>query len=177
MPHLLNIAWEIACLTLPFIFYLNSTKLRDLYNETLYRGLFEGRTQDEFLNRKNRFSLNVQLIGGKNRLIYDVDFRCPGQFHDARVWRFSETKQYLEQRWPRFLLAGDSAYPKSTVLVTPYTEAEAQNDASKRLFNLRYKTTFHVELLHQLEYFEIVWYSDGVHRMYLWNAQEKVAFI
>ena len=68
-----------------------------------------------------------------------MDSRCPGGFHDARVWRFSEAKQFLEQRWPRFLLAGDSAYPKSTVLVTPYTQAEAQDDETKRLFNLRYK--------------------------------------
>ena len=86
------------------------------------------------------------------RLIYDVDFRCPGSFHDARVWRsiekhyfsysmviirFSAVKQYLEQRFPRYLLA-DSAYPRGLVLVTPYSRAEARDDKSKRLFYLRY---------------------------------------
>ena len=86
-------------------------------------------------------------------LIYDVDFCCPGSFHDACVWRsiekhyfsyskvifrFSAVKQYLEQRFPHYLLAGDSAYPRSLVLVTSYSRAEARDDESKRLFNLRY---------------------------------------
>ena len=101
------------------------------------RGLPPGRNHDQFMNRKNRPSLNVQLIGGTNQLIFDVDFRCPGRMHDAKVWRYSQGKQYVEQRWPRFLLVGDKGYPKSTVLVTPYTEAEAGMDESKRLFNLR----------------------------------------
>ena len=101
------------------------------------RGLPPGRDTDQFMNRKNRPSLNVQLIGGKDRTIFDVDFRCPGRMHDAKVWRFSQAKQYVEQRYPRFLLAGDAGYPRSTVVVVPYTEAEAQNDDRKRLFNLR----------------------------------------
>ena len=71
------------------------------------------------------------------RIIYDVDVRCPGAFHDARVWRFSEVKPYLEQRWPRFLLAGDSAYPRSLVMVTPFPKRESDRDPIKRLFNLR----------------------------------------
>ena len=60
------------------------------------------------MNRKNRPSLNVQVIGGKNRLIFDVDVRAPGRMHDSRVWRYSHAKQYVEQRHPRFLLAGDA---------------------------------------------------------------------
>jgi hypothetical protein len=36
-----------------------------------------------------------------------------------------------------YLLAGDSAYPISTVLVKPYSNREALDDALKRLFNKR----------------------------------------
>ena len=101
------------------------------------RGIPPGRNTDQFMNRKNRPSLNVQLVGGKNRIIFDVDYRCPGRMHDAKVWRFSEAKQYLEQRFPRFLVAADAGYPRSTVVVVPYTDAEARRDESKRLLNLR----------------------------------------
>ena len=97
----------------------------------------EGVDKEQFMNRKDLPSLNVQLIGGLDRIIYDVDYRCPGRYHDARVWRFSQAKEYIEQRYPRYLLAGDSGYPKSNVLVTPYPRAECGNDESKRLFNLR----------------------------------------
>ena len=109
------------------------------YFEERPRGLFDGTTTDQFMNRKNRPSLNVQLIGGKNRLIFDVDVRCPGRMHDARIWRYSHAKQYVEQRYPRFLMAGDAGYPRSSVVVIPYSQAEARDDESKRLFNLRYQ--------------------------------------
>ena len=53
------------------------------------RGLFEGTNSDQFMNRKNRPSLNVQIIGGKNRLIFYVDVRAPGRMHDAHNnWLF-----------------------------------------------------------------------------------------
>ena len=84
-----------------------------------------------------RYSLNVQIIGGIDRKIYDIDLRCPGSFHDARVWKFSEAKFAIERRFPRFYLAGDQGYPKSEVLITPYPDAEAEVDPDKKLFNLR----------------------------------------
>ena len=63
--------------------------------------------------------------------------RCPGSFHDARVWKYSHAKFALERRFPRYLLAGDQGYPKSSLLVIPYPDAEAEYDPTKRLFNLR----------------------------------------
>ena len=65
-------------------------------------------------------------------------FRCPGSFHDARVWKFSHAKFSLERRFPRYLLAGDQGYPKSPLLVIPYPDEEAEQDPSKRLFNIRF---------------------------------------
>ena len=77
------------------------------------------------------------MVCGYDREIYDVDFRCPGGFHDAKVWRFSKVKTAIEQRWPIYFLAGDEGYPKSDVLVIPYPANQADNDPSKRLFNIR----------------------------------------
>jgi hypothetical protein len=66
-----------------------------------------------------------------------VTFLCLGSTYDARVWRTSEAKVYLEGTGHDFLLAGDSGYPISQTLVKPYPVDEAGRDASKRLFNQR----------------------------------------
>ena len=57
--------------------------------------------------------------------------------NNSKVWKFSHAKYVIEQRFPRYYLAGNQGYPKSEVLVTPYSDAEAENDPSKRLFNIR----------------------------------------
>ena len=61
----------------------------------------------------------------------------PGRLPDSVTWRTSPVKVLLESQHPLFRIAGDSAYPKSKLMVTPYRTAEAANDPSKRLFNLR----------------------------------------
>ena len=81
-------------------------------------------------------------------MIYDIDLRCTGSFYDARVWKFSHAKLAIEQRFPRYFLAGDQGYPKSEILITPYSDAEAQMDPSKKLFNMRY--------LEQMESFQLI---------------------
>jgi hypothetical protein len=80
----------------------------------------------------------LQVIANDKLLIYDIDNSWPGSTHDARVWRTSDVKEYLEHAGNvGYLLAGDSAYPISHILVKPYPVDEAAGDASKRLFNQR----------------------------------------
>ena len=62
--------------------------------------------------------------------------RWPGSTHDARIWARSEVRAYIETQ-RRFLVAGDSGYPISEVLIKPYTTDEAGRDPVKRLFNRR----------------------------------------
>ena len=91
----------------------------------------------ELRNRKSTYSLNTQIIGGLDGLIYDVDFRCPGSVHDATVWRFSQARPYIETRWPKYFLAGDSGNFKCAVLITPNSAQEELNNPRRRLFNIR----------------------------------------
>ena len=56
----------------------------------------------------------------------------PHKIDDATVWRTSPVKVLLEAQHPSFRLLGDSAYPKSRIMVTPYRTPEAANDESKR---------------------------------------------
>jgi hypothetical protein len=93
----------------------------------------------DFNCRKNFWALNCQVVCNDEFLICDLDCDWPGRTHDARVWAWSDVRAYLEGgAVPEFyLLAGDSAYPISPVLVKPYNNREALNDALNRLFNTR----------------------------------------
>jgi hypothetical protein len=92
----------------------------------------------EYWCRKGFYALNCQVVCNDESLILNIDCDWPGSTHDARIWAWSAVRQYLEGEPGHFyLMAGDSAYPISTALVKPYTNAEAVRDASMRLFNGR----------------------------------------
>ena len=91
--------------------------------EEALRGLLKDKHQQQFWCRKQFYAINAQVVGD-DKLIRDIDVRWPGSTHDARVWCRSEVKPYLEQQ-RRFLIAGDSGYPISEILIKPYTTAEA----------------------------------------------------
>ena len=57
-----------------------------------------GKTAKDFINRKGITTINSQIVGGFDKRIYDI----------------------LPQR----ILLGDSAYPQTDTLMTPYPEDE-----------------------------------------------------
>ena len=75
-------------------------------------------------------------MAGIDRIIYDIFLGSPGRLPDSVSWRTSPVKVMLERQHPLFRIAGDCAYPKSKIMLTPYRTAEAANDATTRLFNL-----------------------------------------
>ena len=77
------------------------------------------RDPDAFINRKGFPSLNGSVVGGFDKLIYDVVPNIAGSMHDATSYRLSEFKAYLESRYPREICLGDKAYPISDVLIKP----------------------------------------------------------
>ena len=83
--------------------------------------------------RKQFYSINVMVVGS-DRYFLDIDVGWPGSTHDARVWNRSEVKQYLEEQ-RRFLVAADSGYPISEVVIKPYSTAEGAQDPRRRAFN------------------------------------------
>ena len=109
-----------------------------LYFDEKPRGIPGDRPPQSFFGRKLRYAINAQVVGGPDGLIYNLDLSSPGSLTDSTTWRCSDVKPELEQRHPHYLIAGDSGYPKSKTLVTPYTTQEALNDDRKRLFNLRH---------------------------------------
>jgi hypothetical protein len=100
------------------------------------RGIPEGVVKQDYWTRKQCYAINCQVVGSDERLVHDVDCDWHGSAHDARIWRTSLVKRVLEQQ-REHLVAGDSGYPISDVLIKPYTTQESLQDATKRLFNQR----------------------------------------
>lgn len=96
-----------------------------------------GNVQQDYWNRKMCYAMNVQIVGNDKRLILDINTNWHGGVHDARVWKNSSVKTIIE-RQDQYLLAGDSGYPISPVLITPYLSNEALDDSTKRDFNRRH---------------------------------------
>ena len=92
-----------------------------------------GKYQQLYWCRKQFYAINCQVVAN-DRKIYDLDVRWPGSTHDSRIWKRSQVKQYIESQ-RRFLVAGDTGYPISEVLMKPFTMNEADGDRRKRLFN------------------------------------------
>nr|CAI5854433.1 unnamed protein product [Callosobruchus analis] len=73
-----------------------------------------------FRNRKQSFSINVQVVGGPDQEIYDIVARYPGSYHDSNIFNRSSIKSRLERRLLPGYVLGDSGYPLLPYLLTPY---------------------------------------------------------
>ena len=73
-----------------------------------------------FINRKNRHSINVQLICDGNFRITNVVARWPGSTHDSRILQSSRIGQLFESGQLQGILLGDSGYALRPWLMTPF---------------------------------------------------------
>jgi hypothetical protein len=96
-----------------------------------------GTIKQNFWCRKMKYAINVQAIGNHKRLLLDLNADWQGATNDARIWNNSPVKGVIE-RQRQYLLAGDSAYPISENLITPYRNAEALHDPTKARFNRKH---------------------------------------
>lgn len=89
---------------------------------------------DEYVNRKNYTSLNVQATCNANEEFTSIDAKWPGSVHDSRILRNSGLPQIM-QTIPDTILLGDSGYGITPWLITPYSQPA--ND-TERYFNTIY---------------------------------------
>jgi hypothetical protein len=76
---------------------------------------------ESYFSRKQQYSIQVQAIVDNERRIRDIYIGFPGSVHDARVFANSNISQHPglyfgSDQW----IAGDSAYPLTDYLITPF---------------------------------------------------------
>ncbi|KAM8823429.1 LOW QUALITY PROTEIN: putative nuclease HARBI1 [Spinachia spinachia] len=85
----------------------------------------------EFINRKGRHSINVQLVCDADLIIT----KWPGSVHDARILRESALYRDLQANPPDGIILGDGAYPLLPWLMTPFvttnTPAQARFNTAR----------------------------------------------
>ncbi|KAJ8915892.1 hypothetical protein NQ315_015505 [Exocentrus adspersus] len=88
-----------------------------------------------FMNRKNFYSLNCQIICDSNCKILAINSRFPGSVHDAAIWRMCTPRRYLHRRYrngdENTYLLGDSGYPLLPYLLTPIVGAPPNSPAAR----------------------------------------------
>uniref|UniRef100_A0A8C5DII3 Putative nuclease HARBI1 n=1 Tax=Gouania willdenowi TaxID=441366 RepID=A0A8C5DII3_GOUWI len=100
----------------------------------------------EYINRKGRHSINIQLVGDADLLITNCVVKWPGSVHDARILRESALYRKLQTNRPDGIILGDSAYPLLPWLMTPFL---APNTPEQAHFNTAHsKTRCAIERLH-----------------------------
>lgn len=88
---------------------------------------------DEYVNRKGKTSINVQITCNSREQITSVDAQWPGSVHDSRIWRMSTVQDVLRRYDGDVCLLGDSGYGISPWMLTPYDEVR---NALEHQFNV-----------------------------------------
>ncbi|XP_065356054.1 putative nuclease HARBI1 [Calliphora vicina] len=87
-------------------------------------GLQKPPNEHMFFNRKGFHSLNSMIICDHKYRILAINSKYGGAAHDSFVWKQSEERILLEQKYSsnlrNFWLLGDSGYPLEPWLLTPY---------------------------------------------------------
>uniref|UniRef100_A0A3P9JJI7 DDE Tnp4 domain-containing protein n=1 Tax=Oryzias latipes TaxID=8090 RepID=A0A3P9JJI7_ORYLA len=83
----------------------------------------------EYINRKGRRSINIQLVGDADLIITNCVVKWPGSVHDARILRESALYRQLQTNRPHGIILGDSAYPLLPWLITPFLAASTPAQA------------------------------------------------
>ena len=93
-----------------------------------------GRFGDDFINRRNFPSFNVQATCDERYTFTSVDVGWPGSVHDSRIFQTSELHDKVSRHAQGFLL-GDSGYGIAPYMMTPYSDP---NTPAERYFNLEH---------------------------------------
>ncbi|XP_060743800.1 putative nuclease HARBI1 [Tachysurus vachellii] len=78
---------------------------------------------EEYRNRKNWFSINVQGVCTPTMQFSNIVARWKGATHDSRIFQNSSLYAHLEGGQHSGIILGDSGYAQNNFLFTPYLHA------------------------------------------------------
>lgn len=88
----------------------------------------------DYVNRKARHSINVQLVGNADLIVTNCVVRWPVSVHNARILRASHLFQRFQQTAPDGILLCNSNYPLLPWLMTPFATV---TNGSQQRYNKR----------------------------------------
>ncbi len=74
----------------------------------------------EYINRKGRHSINIQLVGDADHIITNCVVKWPGSVHGVHILRESVLYREHENNQPDGIILGDSTYPPLPWLMTRF---------------------------------------------------------
>jgi hypothetical protein len=83
---------------------------------------------DEYINRKNFHSFNVQAVCNSDCEFTDVVAAWPGSVHDSRILKNSDIYANLSSGRIDGILLGDNGYPLTPFLMTPFLNPQFQEE-------------------------------------------------
>uniref|UniRef100_A0A672NAP9 Putative nuclease HARBI1 n=1 Tax=Sinocyclocheilus grahami TaxID=75366 RepID=A0A672NAP9_SINGR len=83
----------------------------------------------EYVNRKGRHRINIQLVGNADLIITNCAVKWPGSVHDARILRERALYRELQSHRPNGIVLGDRAYPLLPWLMTPFPVSNTPEQA------------------------------------------------
>lgn len=97
----------------------------------------------EYVNRKGRHSINIELVGDADLIITNCLVKWPGSVHDVRILRDRTLYRELQTNRPDAIILGYSAYQLLLWLMTPFLAANTPEQA--RLNTAHCKTRCAIE--------------------------------
>lgn len=97
----------------------------------------------QFINRKNFYSVNVQVACDANCRFTNIVVQYPGSTHDSFILRNSEMYAFFESSPSHGIVLGDSAYPCRWWLMTPFPNPHSLEE--KRYNKAHMKTRVKIE--------------------------------
>lgn len=105
-----------------------------------------GNDAEVYRNRKQAFSVNVQVVSGPMLQFFDVAVSWPGSAHDSRLYDNYRVRVMYEQHRVPGLLLGNMGYACSSFLMTPLHEPGPVNSPEGRYNKAHMKTRNSIEM-------------------------------
>lgn len=96
--------------------------------------------RDSYICRKGFPAIQLQAVCDSSLKFQDVFCAYPGSVHDARVYRNSPLFEEVQNLPAKFHLLGDSAYPLSNYLITPFRD-NGHLTGFEKMFNSAHSST------------------------------------